>query len=357
MKYKLHALSSSGSRRRSKRPNWPRWLGLAVLALVAVGAIVGAVLWHNYQSGLQPVGGSGTVSVTIASGDSVSVIATELKEAGLIRSTKAFECYARLHKASQYLQAGTYNFSPSESVPQIIAKLTHGKVATRLVTILPGQRLDQIRQSLIDQGFSSADVDAALEPTQYASSAIFAGKPSGANLEGYLYPDSFQKTAGTSAKTIIQQSLAEFAEHLTPDITNGFTQQGLTTYQGVIIASIVEKEVTKPADRAQAAQVFLKRFRSGIALGSDVTAYYGSTLAGQGKDVTYDTPYNTRLHTGLPPTPISNVDTSALTAVAHPASTDWLFFVSGDDGTTYFSKTVEEHEALTAKYCHKLCQE
>ncbi|MCA9327432.1 endolytic transglycosylase MltG [Candidatus Saccharibacteria bacterium] len=350
MKYRVH-------RPNTKQRGWLRWALIAVTVLAALALIAAAVLWRTYNEGLKPVGGSGTTSITIEQGESVPDIATKLKTANLIRSEVVFAYYAKFHNASQYLQAGTYDFSPSQGVPEIVAKLTHGKVATSLVTILPGQRLDQIRQSLIDQGFSEADVDAALEPSQYASSPIFAGKPAANNLEGYLYPDSFQKTANTSAKTIVQQSLAEMQQHLTPDILNGFKKQGLDTYQGLIIASIVTKEVTNQDDRAQAAQVFLKRLKNGIALGSDVTAYYGSILAGVGKDVTYDTPYNTRIHTGLPPTPISNVEESALQAVAHPASTDWLFFVTGDDGTTYFSKTVEEHEALAAKYCHKLCQE
>lgn len=350
MKYRVH-------RPNTKQRGWLRWAFIAVLGLAVVALIAGAVLWRTYNEGLKPVGGSGTTSITIEQGESVPAIATKLKSAGLIRSETVFVYYARFHNASQYLQAGTYDFSPSQGVPEIVAKLTHGKVATSLVTILPGQRLDQIRQSLIDQGFSEADVDAALEPTQYESSSIFAGKPAGNNLEGYLYPDSFQKTANTDVKTIVQQSLAELQKNLTPDILNGFKKQGLNTYQGLIIASIVTKEVTNQADRAQAAQVFIKRLQQGIPLGSDVTAYYGSERAGVGKDVTYDTPYNTRIHAGLPPTPISNVEVSALRAVANPASTDWLFFVTGDDGTTHFSKTVEEHEALAAKYCFKLCQE
>jgi UPF0755 protein len=262
----------------------------------------------------------------------------------------------RLQDAAQYLQAGTYEFAPTQSVRAIVAQLTHGKVAVSLVTILPGQRLDQIRQSLIDQGFSEASVNAALEPTQYESSPLFAGKPSGNNLEGYLYPDSYQRSANTSVKTVIQQSLTEFQTHLTSDITTSFAKEGLTMYQGITIASIVEQEVTKQSDRSQAAQVFLKRLNQGISLGSDVTAYYGSIMAGYGKDVTYDTPYNTRIHSGLPPTPISNVSDSSLRAVAHPATTDWLYFVTGDDGTTYFTKTVQEHEAKVAQYCHVLCQ-
>lgn len=352
MKY---ILGGSG-KKRARSGGW-RWFGVgtAVLAVVTASSVL--VLWRTYSNGLQPVGGNATTSVTIEQGSTVHGIATSLKEKGLIRSVRAFELYSRFHSVSRYLQAGTYDISPVQSVPDIVSQLTHGKVATTLVTILPGQRLDQIRQSLINQGFSEKDVDAALEPTQYRNSSLFTDKPPSANLEGYLYPDSYQRTGTTTVKDIVEQSLAQMQKYLTTDIVTGFKQQGLTTYQGLIIASVVTKEVTNQADRAQAAQVFLKRFKIGMPLGSDVTAYYGSILAGAGKDVTYDTPYNTRIHGGLPPTPISNVETSALNAVAHPANTDWLFFVTGDDGTTYFSKTNAEHEALTAKYCHKLCQE
>ena len=340
-----------------KRVKWSKLILTTLAGLLVAFFVIAGILWFSYQNGLKPVGGSSqAVSITVSQGESPKEIAAQLKKAQLIRSAVVFEYYARWHHASQYLQAGTYEFAPTQSVQIIIAQLTHGKVATSLVTILPGQRLDQIRQSLIDQGFSAASVDAALESTQYESSPIFAGKPSGNSLEGYLYPDSFQRTATTDPKYIIQQSLAELQKHLTPDITNGFASEGLTTYQGIILASIVEQEATKQSDRSQAAQVFLKRLQLNMSLGSDVTAFYGSILAGQGKDVTYDTPYNTRIHTGLPPTPISNVSDSSLNAVAHPAATDWLYFVAGDDGTVYFSKTAQEHEAQIAQYCHIACQ-
>jgi UPF0755 protein len=142
---------------------------------------------------------------------------------------------------------------------------------------------------------------------------------------------------------------------LTPEIRSAFAAQGLSAYQGLTLASIVEQEVSRSSDRAQAAQVFLKRLRTDSTLGSDVTAYYGAIKAGQKPTTSYDTPYNTLLHKGLPPTPISNVSNASLQAVAHPADTDWLYFVTGDDGTTHFSKTLEDHEALTQQYCHKLC--
>jgi len=152
------------------------------------------------------------------------------------------------------------------------------------------------------------------------------------------------------------------AEALSPEVTAGFAAQGLSVYEGVTIASIVEKEI--PAnplkvteDRQKAAQVFLKRKAIGMKLGSDVTACYGAIMAGAMKPgdncddfVFYDSSYNTRLHTGMPPGPISNVSKSSLQAVASPADTDYLFFVAGQDCVTRFSNTNAEHEALVDKY-------
>ncbi len=347
MKYHMH---------RTK--NTPKiTVGIVIVLIIFAVALFGVTQAVRYRQGLRPAASQGeTVTLTIAAGDSVQAIGTQLKKAGLIRDTTVFAWYAQIHKVSRFLQAGTYELSPTQSTQEIVAQLTHGKVATKLITILPGKRLDQIRQSFIKQGFSETAVDAALAPGQYESSPIFASKPVGNNLEGFLYPESYQLTASATPSSLVQQSIRQLQKQLTPDIVQGFARQGLSVYQGLIMASVVEQEVINQSDRTQAAQVFLKRLKIGMPLGSDVTAFYGSVLAGRGKDVTYDTPYNTRIHTGLPPTPISNVSKSSLEAVARPASTDWLFFVSGDNGTTYFSKTVEEHEALAAKYCHKLCE-
>ncbi|HSX05341.1 MAG TPA: endolytic transglycosylase MltG [Candidatus Saccharimonadales bacterium] len=348
MKYRV-----DGVRRRS-------WLGrviicLGVLAILLTAATV--AVWRFYSTNLQPVGGNGVPqTVLIAAGSSPASIADLLHTRGLIRSAWTFEAYVRHEGVGEDLQAGTYVLSPQLSVSAIVSQLTHGEVKTQLLTILPGQRLDQIEQSLINDGFSKADVENALRPSQYENSPALVDKPAGNSLEGYLYPDSFQRTDTTDAGTIIQESIAEMQSHLTPDIRAAFAKEGLSTYQGIIVASIVDQEVSKPADRAQAAQVFLKRLNMGMPLGSDVTAMYGSRLAGQGTSLAYDTPYNTRLHTGLPPTPISNVDDSALQAVAHPANTDWLYFVAGDDGTTHFSTTYQQQQADAAQYCHKLCQ-
>ncbi|HSX06550.1 MAG TPA: endolytic transglycosylase MltG [Candidatus Saccharimonadia bacterium] len=339
-----------------RRRSWLRRVIIAIGLLVLVLVLATVGIWRFYEQNLRPTNSRGLPqAITINSGASPAQIANLLHDHGIIRSAWTFETYVRHKGVGGYLQAGGYSLSPAQSVPDIVAQLTHGYVTTRLVTILPGQRLEQIKQALLNDGFNEADVTSALQPSAYENSAALVDKPVGSSLEGYLYPDSFQRTSATSASTIVQESIAEMQRHLTPDIRAAFAKEGLNTYQGIILASIVEREVSTQNDRNQVAQVFLKRLQMGMMLGSDVTAIYGSRLAGQGTSLTYDTPYNTLLHTGLPPTPISNVDDSALQAVAHPANTSWLFFVAGDDGVTHFSNTLQEHQALTRQYCHKLC--
>ncbi len=349
---RYHIGQMSGRRRRMLN------FGVFVACALAILIIATIVIYHIYDVNLEaPSTSQKSQIVIIKSGESVNAIADQLHNARLIKSAWSFEWYVRAQGVRGNLEAGTYSFTPSQDVESIVSTLTQGRVATKLVTILPGQRLDQIRSTLINDGFTPASVDAALQPGQYASLPALADKPAGANLEGLLYPDSFQKDANTNPKQIISESLQEMGNHLTPSLQAAFASEGLTTYQGIILASIVEQEVSKPSDQAQAAQVFLSRLKANMPLGSDVTAYYGSIVAGQAPSLTYDSPYNTLIHTGLPPTPISNVNEQALNAVAHPANTNWLYFVTGDNGTTYFETTAQQHQQDTINYCHKLCSQ
>jgi UPF0755 protein len=332
------------------------WVTLAIIVVI-VGVVGAGTTQYLYTQNLKPLNGSQKqVQVTIPSGATVNEIAQTLEEKGVIRASWAFEWYVRTNSLRDRLQAGTYGLRPNQSVQEIADALTNGKIQTDLVTILPGQRLGQIRSSLINNaGFSEAAVDAALRPDQYINHPALVDKPVEASLEGYLYPESYQKTAETTPKEIITAALDQMQQHLTPQIRTAFAKQGLSVHEGVMLASIVEQEVSNEADRPKVAQVFLSRHEIGMMLGSDVTAFYGAIIAGAEPTVFYDSPYNTRLHTGFPPGPISNVSDSSLKAVANPAKTDYLFFVAGDDGNTYFSKTNEEHEALTEKYCKELC--
>jgi len=325
---------------------------LSLLFLFIV-AIVLAIIWvrHDYTVNLQPVSGSQSVQlVTIEPGASLSQIAKLLKDDNLIKSTLAFEEYVNNKNVRGDLEAGTYALTPSLDVQQMVAILTNGKVASNLVTILPDQRIDQIRANLINSGFSPASVDQALQASQYRNLPVMSFVPPGDSLEGLLYPNSFQKDINTQPSVIINESLTEMGQQLTPSLQAAFAKEGLTTYQGITLASIIEKEVSDPTDQAQVAQVFLSRLAMSTPLQSNVTAYYGCIINNQPLSINYDSPYNTYLHTGLPPTPISNVDAQALNSAAHPASTSYLYFDTGKDGTTYFAQTLAQQNANIAQY-------
>lgn len=324
---------------------------ILLVLTILIGLVgVGTVLVHrNYSHNLQPVSSSTKeVHVTIYPGASSSEIGEQLMEANLIRNAQTFEWYVNTHNIRDKLQAGTYSFSESMSTDEIAEAIAAGEVATDLITILPGQRIDQIKETFIDAGMSKSQIATAFSASRYRSSyPALADNPKGSSLEGFLFPDSYQLTADTDPSEIVSQALDQMQEHLTSDIRAGFAKQGLTVYEGVTLASIVEQEVPKADDRAKVAQVFLSRLKKGMPLGSDVTVIYAKKIQKQA--------YDTTDHKGLPPGPIGTISDSALKAVARPANTTWLYFLSGDDGKTYYARTYEQHKANILNHCRQNC--
>lgn len=341
----------------------PKRRSKAKIALIILGSIIGillvaviaSVLW--YQSQLHPVDSANTnkVRVTIASGSSPAQIGDQLEKGRLVRSSLAFDIYTRLAGVRSTLQAGTYSLSPSESVEQIVKHLTSGKVDEFSLTFLPGATLSDHRAVLVKAGFDADEIDRALKKTY--DHALFADKPAGTDLEGYIYGETYNFETTASVEKILERTFDEFYKVVEKyDLVNKYREQGLNLYEGITLASVVQKEVSRPADQKQVAQVFLKRLREGMPLGADATFVYGAKKLGVTPSVDLDSPYNTRIHAGLPPGPIASPGAGALQAVAAPASGDYLFFVSGDDGTTHFAHTQAEHEANTQQYCHANCR-
>jgi UPF0755 protein len=330
-------------------------VGVMVFILIAlVGSVYAARRWYNES--LQPVSTSSEVKkITITKGASLQEIAKLLESEQVIRSAKVFEAYVRTKDLSSELKAGVFELSPSWSLSEIVDVLVSGEEASDLFTIGPGLRLDQIQKRLQKAGFSDSDIAAALDPKQYDGHPALVGKPLEASLEGYIYPESFKITAASTANEIVRQSLDQLADKLTPDIIKAFAEQGLTTHEALIIASIIEKEVSGYEDRQKVAQVMLKRLREGMALGADATYLYAAAVYGGDPFPNNPSPYNTRLYTGLPPGPISNVGLTSLEAVANPSATDYLYYVTGDDGTNHFTETAAEHEAAVRRYCTIAC--
>lgn len=344
-------MQMSGRRRRWRAV---RWVVGGLITLLVAAAITVVVV---YQLALQPVDRSGTIAkrVEIVNESSSSDIGALLKKEGLIRNEQVFAFYTRLHGVQNQLQPGTYQLSQSQSLGEIVTALVDGPGTNEIeITFLPGATLQDHRQVLIEAGFSEGDVDKALGATY--DHPLLATRPAGADLEGYIYGETHRFAEGTSVEVILTQFFDDLHKVVQANrLTERYQEQGLTLHEGIILASIIQKEVSGHGDSRQVAQVFYKRLSEGISLGADATFVYAARKAGDSPRVNYPSPYNTRIHTGLPPGPISSPGKTALLATADPADGDYLFFVSGDDGTNYFSRTEAEHIQNTKKYCIENC--
>ena len=329
---------------------------IAVLLLLC-GAAAGGGFWW-YQQQLLPVTSGDatpvTARVTIKSGSTPTGIATLLKEQGLIRDTNAFLLYVQVTGKQNTMKAGAYELSSAQSLAQIVDHLVEGKEDVFSLTFLPGDTVINHKKRLVAAGYSTAEVDAAFAKTY--DSPLFKTKPATADLEGYVYGETYQFDTSATVEDILNKTFGEFQKQVVAnDLEVAFKKQGLTLYEGITLASIVQREVSDVADAKQVAQVFFKRLADGMVLGADATFVYAAQKAGVSPSVNLDSPYNTRVTAGLPPGPISSPGLVSLQAVAQPAAGNYVYFVSGDDGKTYFSRTLAEHEALTQTHCKKNC--
>ncbi len=340
-----------------KKPRKRRLLWVLLSVFLLIIATLGGV-WAWYQFQLTPVDSTNTDKklVVIAENTLPNQIADELKENGVIRNQTAFLAYARIAGVQNKLQAGTYRLSPSESTPQIVEHLVNGKVDVFSITFLPGATLEDNREVLLGAGYSEGEVDAALEK-EY-DSPLFAGKPATADLEGYIYGETYSFGTNTSVEAILEYTFDYFYGIVEDNgLIAKYEAQGLSLYEGITLASIVQREASPGGDdMPQIASVFYNRLEQGMPLGSDVTYQYIADKTGVPRDTNLDSPYNTRRYAGLPPGPIAVPGLKALLAVATPATTDYIYFLSGDDDVTYFARTLEQHEANIRNYCQEKCQ-
>lgn len=334
-----------------KRRIWPWVLGiLGFFVLLAAAAAIAGYLW--YKNAITPVSTSTQpITVVVESGETSEQIAQKLEELGLVRSALATQIYMQLSGVT--VKAGHYVLEPNQSVAEIVDWLASGRVDTFKVTILPDRTLKELKVDLQKYGYTAEELNVAFTKTY--DHPLFAGSPP-KDIEGYIYPETYFVTLGSSAEDLLVRTFDEFEKQLEQhDIRAQLQARGFSLHQGVILASIVSHEVPGAEDRRKVAQVFEKRLQEGMPLGSDVTFIYAAQQLGIEPLANLDSPYNTRIHAGLPPGPIGNVTFAPLLAVVQPANTTYLYFVAGDDGITRFSFTAEEHESNVQKYCRKLC--
>lgn len=338
--------------RPPRRRRWPWVVAFLLLALIA--AVVTAVAWYN--DSLKPRDPAGQAVVfTVESGDAGAAIASKLEEQGLIKNRYSFQLALRLSGRADKIKVGSYRLAASESAIAIMNKLESGEVDVVMLQISPGTTLNNVKAQFVDAGFRKDLVDQAFNRTY--DHPLLSDKPAGASLEGYIFPDTYQLDLQAGPEAAVELVLDTFYQKLQADnLIEPARAKNLNLHQLITLASIIEKEVSNNQDKPHVAQVFLKRLAEDMPLGSDVTFIYAAQLLGVEPTPELQSPYNTRIVKGLPPGPVANMRLEALKAVVNPSATDDLYFVAGDDGVTYFAKTLEEHEANTARYCTTLCQ-
>ncbi|MDO8336468.1 MAG: endolytic transglycosylase MltG [Candidatus Saccharibacteria bacterium] len=332
------------------------WVITVLASVIAVALTVALVSTFWYQQSLRPVDANSKQSIRfeITEGQGNSQIAKNLEKAHAIRSAAAMILYLKFEDKPTSLQAGTYVISPSYSVQKIVSHLESGKTDLFNVTILPGRTLSEIKADLQKYGYTSDEIEAAFK-AKY-DSPLLADKPADADLEGYIYPETFEMSSSGDLQYLFQSSFDTLYAKMQKDgLIDKFKAHNLNIHQAMTLASIIQKEASDPDDQPQIAQVFYTRLTSGMKLESDVTFHYAAKKLGVEPRVDLQSPYNTRLVAGLPPTPISNMNYSALQAVANPASGDYVYFIAGDDHKIYYGRTLEEHQDNIKKHCQKLC--
>lgn len=347
--------ASAASLQVKKQRHAVRWIVgiISVLIILAVVAAGSLYAWYSSQLSSPNPGSTETVRVTVANGNTAADVATQLAKNNMIKNEFAFEIYYRLHQQTG-LKAGVYVLEKNMSVSDIVGHLESGKPDEFALTFLPGGTLSDAKKVLTAAGYPAGAVDTAFEKSY--DHPLLVGRPADADLEGYIYGDTYNFYTGASLDDV----MVKLFDHMYEDIQSkglqqAYAAQGMSLYQGITFASIVQSEVSNKADMPVVSQVFHKRLAEDIVLGSDVTFIYGARKLGVAPTVALDSPYNTRVLKGLPPTPVSNPGIDALVAGANPAATEYLFFVAGDDGKTYFSKTNEEHEQATRDHCMQNC--
>ncbi len=320
--------------------------GLVLLSVMVSAWVLGAFLLEPAQKG------GGTRVVIIPEGLSLKQVAEELERREVIAGKTLFIFWARLKGYGRHIKAGEYALSPGMTPTQVLEKLIKGVVMNHTVTLPEGLTRRQMADILSEKGL--VDRGAFLALTEDAGIIKKYGL-SGRNLEGFLYPDTYQFARGLTPGKVVDVMVRRFFSLVAP-LSEAVEQSGMRLEQVITLASIVERETGLAAERPLIAGVFLNRLKRGMRLESDPTVIYGlSAFNGNltRKDLLRSTPYNTYRVRGLPPGPIANPGIAAIEAVLYPAQTKYLYFVSKNDGSHHFSRTLAEHNRAVNYYQKK----
>jgi UPF0755 protein len=281
-------------------------------------------------------------------------IANSLKNQGFIKNAWFFRFYVLGSGNYRKLQAGTYKLSPSMTLAEIVKKLSTGDVIRNTATIIEGWDEKDIGDYLAGKQIATLEQFLTAIKKDYTKEYTFLkGKPKSVDLEGFIFPDTYQLPIDANADTVVAAALENFNAKMTGEMRSAIAAQHKTVFQIVTMASLIEKEVVSPQDKRIVSGILWKRIANGMPLQVDAAIYYlsGKTRSISSQDIAINSPYNTYLHYGLPLGPICNPGIESILAAIYPQKSDYWFYLSASGtGKTIFSRTLDEHNAAINKY-------
>jgi UPF0755 protein len=320
-----------------------------LLVAVLIGVLAAAVLgkWFLERPLVVP---TEPWDFEVKSGATLSAVARDLAGAGVLAHPLPLVALARWKGVDRAIKAGNYEFHSGITLPQLLSKLTQGDVTQTSLTVVEGATFADLARALRESRDVTKGVIDLPDAELLAKLGIDAPHP-----EGQFFPDTYFFAAGSTDVALLKRAHRLLAERLDAAWAKRAPQLPLATkYEALILASIVEKETGRAADRPLVASVFVNRLRKGMKLQSDPTVIYGLGAAFDGnlrrRDLEADTPYNTYTREGLPPTPIALPSQASLEAVMNPPATDYLYFVARGDGSSEFTTNLADHNRAVARY-------
>ena len=314
-------------------------------ALLVLGA-GGAALWWVYQPMRLP---SGTVDLSIEPGTLPRGVASAVVDAGVDVNPHLLFGWFRISGQDRLIKAGSYELEPGLTPHRLLAKLARGEESLRAVTLVEGWTFKQFRTALAKEELKA-------ETRGLADDVVMSlvGRP-GQHPEGRFFPDTYTYAKGSSDVAVLKRALRAMDKRTAAAWSQRSAQVAVKTAdEALTLASIVEKETGKAADRPLISAVFNNRLRIGMPLQTDPTVIYGMGEAFKGNlrkvDLQTDTPWNTYTRGGLPPTPIGMPGKAALLAAVQPAASNALYFVARGDGSSQFSESLDEHNRAVNKF-------
>jgi UPF0755 protein len=284
--------------------------------------------------------------VYIPPGANAARVAGLLKEQGILHTQLPFRLWLRHHGLDRSLKAGEYRFSDRATPGEVAERLTRGDTYFRSVTVPEGLTAMETVELLARRGFGDRK---KLEAMLLRTDLINDLNPSAQNLEGYLFPETYRFGRRDDEEAVIRAMVGQFRNRMDNILKESPLPDGWTIARIVTLASMIEKEVRTPSEQPVVAGVIYNRLRLNMTLGIDATIIYAMKLAGtwdgniRRSDLRMDSPYNSYIHRGLPPGPICNPGESTIRAALNPEKTDYLYYVSKNDGTHQFSKDLRSH--------------